>query len=462
MALRDQPYLPLYVQDVLTDEKLVLCSAEAHGVYFRLLCILHKQEEYGEIKLKQKYKKTDDVVEGFARQLFTQMPFQVEQIETCLKELLEEKVIDIDFDTEILYQKRMQYDGRISKTRTECGKLGRNIVTQQHGQSGYFYLMSDGHEKHKIGISKSPTNRLYRIRSDQKLSKLFEIKEMIRVDDMGKTENLAHDFFAYMLDGEWLITDYDGASKGFNEFVSTFLLEQISEQKQNLPILFAPANFRANSENEIENNNTVSNNIPVSNTGNINNTNTGNNIYNNIYNNTAQKNSNLLEQIPEQTFSEQKQKQKSEQKSEIPSLSYETIYAMEPKERSNYLKSVFENRLPYLDAYRCAWNLVAISHGLASIRSINPMTKGKILQKIKVSDFDFKTLLAKCVEKTKIDGCEVYVRPHLMGENDRGWKITFDWLFAGNKDHIPNYYNVLYNNAYVRGGVVIPTKEVTK
>lgn len=40
MALRDQPYLPLYVLDFLVDEKLAYCSAESTGVYIRLMCIL--------------------------------------------------------------------------------------------------------------------------------------------------------------------------------------------------------------------------------------------------------------------------------------------------------------------------------------------------------------------------------------------------------------------------------------
>ena len=56
MALRNSPYLPLYVQDFLTDEKLADCSANANGVYIRLMCILHKSEPYGKILLKQKYK----------------------------------------------------------------------------------------------------------------------------------------------------------------------------------------------------------------------------------------------------------------------------------------------------------------------------------------------------------------------------------------------------------------------
>ena len=44
MALREQPYLPLYVQDFLTDEKLNECSAESTGVYIRLMCIMDKAQ----------------------------------------------------------------------------------------------------------------------------------------------------------------------------------------------------------------------------------------------------------------------------------------------------------------------------------------------------------------------------------------------------------------------------------
>ena len=59
MALRNQPYFPLYVQDFMTDEKLNECSAKANGIYIRLMCIMHKSEEYGTILLKQKYKQNE-------------------------------------------------------------------------------------------------------------------------------------------------------------------------------------------------------------------------------------------------------------------------------------------------------------------------------------------------------------------------------------------------------------------
>ena len=69
MALRDQPYIPLYIQDFLTDEKLIECSAESTGVYIRLMCIMHKSDEYGTILLRQKDKQNSNNCLNFANKL---------------------------------------------------------------------------------------------------------------------------------------------------------------------------------------------------------------------------------------------------------------------------------------------------------------------------------------------------------------------------------------------------------
>ena len=120
MALRNQPYLPLYVQDFLTDEKLIECSAESTGVYVRIMCILHKSDEYGCILLKQKDKQTDDNIKNFALKLAKQMPYDISIIEHSLRELLEEKVLTLEED--LLFQKRMRRDGILSDKRAEAGK----------------------------------------------------------------------------------------------------------------------------------------------------------------------------------------------------------------------------------------------------------------------------------------------------------------------------------------------------
>lgn len=122
MALRDQPYLPLYVQDFLTDEKLAECSASATGVYIRLLCLMHKSETYGSILLRQKHQQTGDQIRNFATMFAKVMPFDTDVIHNGLFELIDEKVIQIEGDT--ISQKRMIKDNNLSVTRSNTGSLG--------------------------------------------------------------------------------------------------------------------------------------------------------------------------------------------------------------------------------------------------------------------------------------------------------------------------------------------------
>lgn len=139
MALRNQPYLPLYVQDFLTDEKLSECSAESTGVYIRLMCLMHKSENYGAILLKQKrkqnVKQNESKVLDFAFKLARQMPYDVDTIERSLSELLEENVISIEGD--VLYQKRMMRDGKLSDTRASAGKKGGKKKSGQNFASQF-------------------------------------------------------------------------------------------------------------------------------------------------------------------------------------------------------------------------------------------------------------------------------------------------------------------------------------
>lgn len=127
MALRDQPYLPLYVQDYLTDEKLNMCSASSQGIYIKVMCIMHKSDEYGVILLKQKDKQNGKQINNFAYKLARLLPFRIDEIEAALSELLEENVLQIEGDK--LIQKRMVRDNSISIIRSEAGKKG-GVKTQ--------------------------------------------------------------------------------------------------------------------------------------------------------------------------------------------------------------------------------------------------------------------------------------------------------------------------------------------
>lgn len=122
MALRNQPYIPLYVNDFLTDEKLIECSAETTGVYIRLMCLMHKAEEYGTISIKEKDKQSEDIITNFAKKLVKLMPYTVEVIKRALNELIEEDVILLSQDR--LIQRRMVADNSLSITRSKVGQKG--------------------------------------------------------------------------------------------------------------------------------------------------------------------------------------------------------------------------------------------------------------------------------------------------------------------------------------------------
>lgn len=122
MALRDQPYLPLYVDDFANDEKLKECSASSIGVYVYIMCVMHKSDPYGKILLKQKYSQDPDKIKCFASQLTKQMPFDFHTVTKSLVELLHEKVLVMESD--MLIQKRMVRDNKLSETRALAGKNG--------------------------------------------------------------------------------------------------------------------------------------------------------------------------------------------------------------------------------------------------------------------------------------------------------------------------------------------------
>lgn len=124
MALRNNPYLPLYIQDFMTDEKLAECSPHATGVYIRIMCLLHKCEIYGKFLLNQNYKQSYNQIFNFACNFARHLPYTTEEIERGLIELINNHVLYIEGD--YLCQKRMVKDGEISLKRVLAGSKGGN------------------------------------------------------------------------------------------------------------------------------------------------------------------------------------------------------------------------------------------------------------------------------------------------------------------------------------------------
>lgn len=186
MALRNSPYLPLYVQDFLTDEKLVDCSASANGVYIRLMCILHKSEPYGKILLKQKYKQNESMCLNFASMLLRQMPYSISEIHDGLEELLDNKIIEIEGD--YLLQKRMVKDGELSEKRAVAGQKG--------GKKSLGICLSKMSSKSKSkNISKSEANSENEndidIEYENNIKKFSFLKELLSI---GVERNIAEEW----------------------------------------------------------------------------------------------------------------------------------------------------------------------------------------------------------------------------------------------------------------------------
>jgi len=138
MALTDQPYLPLYVMDWLTNNNLKIASPEAHGLMINIMCVMHKEDDYGKILLRQKFKQNGEQtpkqnasrVSAFAKQLAKLLPFVFEEIENSLEELISEGVLILEQDN--LICERMVKDGKLSATRSKAGKKA-NKKTKKEG-----------------------------------------------------------------------------------------------------------------------------------------------------------------------------------------------------------------------------------------------------------------------------------------------------------------------------------------
>jgi hypothetical protein len=149
MPLRDQPYLPLYIQDIMTDEKLNECSASTHGIYIKgIMCLMHKSEEYGKILLKQKFKQIESKHLAFASQLVKHLPYTIPEIEIAIDELISEKVCHYEGD--YLVQKRMVHDNDVSEKRASAGKTGGKKSKNENFATDFAQAKSKANTEYEI------------------------------------------------------------------------------------------------------------------------------------------------------------------------------------------------------------------------------------------------------------------------------------------------------------------------
>ena len=95
------------------------------------MCLMHKYEDYGKLTIKEKhfcYNKHDNKVLNkelsLAKQVSKHLPYEVDEIEKAVIELVEEKVCYWNENT--LCQKRMVNDNIKSQNRSKAGRSGMN------------------------------------------------------------------------------------------------------------------------------------------------------------------------------------------------------------------------------------------------------------------------------------------------------------------------------------------------
>lgn len=147
MPLKNQPYLPLYVSDFMTDEKLIECSPQATGLFIRIMCIMHKSNEYGKILLKQNDKQNLGKVQNFACKLARYLPWDAQTILPALQELLDIGLLILEGDN--LIQKRMVSDNYLSEIRSKAGSKGGKKTMSK---PGFAQAKSQANTENEIAI----------------------------------------------------------------------------------------------------------------------------------------------------------------------------------------------------------------------------------------------------------------------------------------------------------------------
>ncbi len=177
MALTDQPYLPLYVDDWMNNNKLKMCSAGAHGLMVSIMCLMHKSETYGVISLKQKFKQSDKQKLNFACQIAKLSSFDLLETEKYFNELIDENVLKIEGDNLICL--RMVKDADVSKKRALSGKNGgkstqktiRNFALANiEANTGIEYVSENVNEIDIVSIKKGKISKF-------EIPKISEIQE---------------------------------------------------------------------------------------------------------------------------------------------------------------------------------------------------------------------------------------------------------------------------------------------
>lgn len=170
-----------------------------------MLCLMHEDgEPYGHLRIWGKALGVKDLARLIGE--------PVKTVENWMAELESAGVFSRTAEGTI-YSRRMVRDEQMRMQTVESGRSGGNpaLVGEYH-EPGMIYVVSDGQGHYKIGASKQPAKRLYKLKQSTRNDRLF-VCAQLPVDDMGRSEGLLHANFAqYQNSGEWFDFPPDVAS----------------------------------------------------------------------------------------------------------------------------------------------------------------------------------------------------------------------------------------------------------
>lgn len=197
-----RPAFMFYPGDWRKDPALRVCSVAARGLWMDVLCLMHESDQYGHLSVNG----VGISAEQLARLVGESLPV----VRKLLAELESHNVFSRN-DQGVIYSRRMVADEQRRQFQAREGKKGGSpSLGVEYNRPGHIYVMrrsSDGAVK--IGISATPTKRLYRVRQ-QFPSCVVDLVATSTVDDMGTTEAALHQRYkenAIGGAGEWFALD---------------------------------------------------------------------------------------------------------------------------------------------------------------------------------------------------------------------------------------------------------------
>lgn len=195
-----RPSFQFYPGDWLRDTALRSCSIEARGLWIDMLCFMHEGTPYGHLKVNSK------VIDKC--HLARMVGGDTDRVTFLLSELEAAGVFSRNEDGSI-FSRRMLKDESIRNTCAAGGKLGGNPrLIGGYNEPGFVYAMARNDGSIKIGISKTPRKRLYRVNQQFSGDKI-RLLGQCHVPDMGAEEARIHSLYSHKRQGEWFALSDD-------------------------------------------------------------------------------------------------------------------------------------------------------------------------------------------------------------------------------------------------------------